>query len=225
MVQGINYTSKYTTLNSFSSSKMRSNGYISYRYHKMRENEKKESIRALTGAIIGTAIPLLNFSKKQKKGILQLEYGLKEIIGVSSGSIIGGVAGGMLGADKFDRRQKINEGIFQFMNAAVPPAVVFGLTKITDKVKPLKNTYGKIEAKFTGLLAGMFGAAKLSNLICDPKDKVPDRKLTLKDSLANIDDAIGALAMTDIPALKKFPVAPILPPIYVLCGYRAGESN
>ena len=83
----------------------------------------------------------------------------------------------------------------------------------------------QIGAIFTGLLAGMFGAAKLSNLICDPKDKVPDRKLTLKDSLANIDDAIGALAMTDIPALKKFPVAPILPPIYVLCGYRAGESN
>ncbi len=225
MIKGINHTSEYTTLNSFSSNRNAKNGYLSYRYHKMRESERNESIRALTGAIVGTAIPLLTLAKKQRKNILNMKYGLKEIAGISAGSIIGGVAGGMIGADKFDRKQKVNEGIFQFMNAAVPPVVVFGLTKLTEKIKPLNNVYGKIGAIFTGLLAGMFGAAKLSNLICDPYDRVPDRKLTMKDSLANIDDAIGALAMTDIPVLKKVPVASLLPPIYVLCGYRAGESN
>lgn len=225
MIKGINHTSEYTTLNSFSSNRNAKNGYLSYRYHKMRESERNESIRALTGAIVGTAIPLLTLAKKQRKNILNMKYGLKEIVGISAGSIIGGVAGGMIGADKFDRKQKVNEGIFQFMNAAVPPVVVFGLTKLTEKIKPLNNVYGKIGAIFTGLLAGMFGAAKLSNLICDPYDRVPDRKLTMKDSLANIDDAIGALAMTDIPVLKKVPVASLLPPIYVLCGYRAGESN
>lgn len=225
MIKGINHTSEYTTLNSFSSNRTSKNGYLSYRYHQMRESEKKESIRALTGAIVGTTIPLLTFAQKQQKNILKMEYGLKEIIGISAGSIIGGVAGGMIGADRFDKKQKFNEGIFQFMNAAIPPVVVLGLSKLTDKIKPLNNIYGKISAIFIGLLGGMFGAAKLSNLICDPKDKVPDRKLTMKDSIANIDDALGALAMTDIPALKKLPVAPILPPIYVLCGYRAGESN
>ncbi len=225
MIKGINHTSEYTTLNSFSSNRTSKNGYLSYRYHQMRESERKESIRALTGAIVGTTIPLLTFAQKQQKNILKMEYGLKEIIGISAGSIIGGVAGGMIGADRFDKKQKFNEGIFQFMNAAIPPVVVLGLSKLTDKIKPLNNIYGKISAIFIGLLGGMFGAAKLSNLICDPKDKVPDRKLTMKDSIANIDDALGALAMTDIPALKKLPVAPILPPIYVLCGYRAGESN
>ena len=225
MIKGINHTSEYTTLNSFSSNRTSKNGYLSYRYHQMRESERKESIRALTGAIVGTTIPLLTFAQKQQKNILKMEYGLKEIIVISAGSIIGGVAGGMIGADRFDKKQKFNEGIFQFMNAAIPPVVVLGLSKLTDKIKPLNNIYGKISAIFIGLLGGMFGAAKLSNLICDPKDKVPDRKLTMKDSIANIDDALGALAMTDIPALKKLPVAPILPPIYVLCGYRAGESN
>ena len=131
----------------------------------------------------------------------------------------------MIKVDKFDRRQKINEGIFQFMNAVIPPIFVFGLTRLTDTFKTFNNTYGKIGAVFAGLLVGMFSAAKLSNLICDPHDKVPDRKLTIKDSIANIDDALGTLAMTDIPALKRLPVAPLLPPIYVLCGYRAGESN
>ena len=225
MIKGINHTPEYTTLNSFSSNRTSKNGYLSYRYHKMRESERKESIRALTGAIVGTAIPLISFSKKQNKNILQMEYGLKEIIGVSSGAILGGVAGGMIKVDKFDRRQKINEGIFQFMNAVIPPIFVFGLTRLTDTFKTFNNTYGKIGAVFAGLLVGMFSAAKLSNLICDPHDKVPDRKLTIKDSIANIDDALGTLAMTDIPALKRLPVAPLLPPIYVLCGYRAGESN
>lgn len=225
MLNGINHTYEYKTLNSFSSNKASKNGYLSYRNHKFRESERKESIRALSGAIIGTAIPLVKFAKKQNKSIFKMQYGLKEIVGVSSGSILGGVAGGMIGADRFDKKQKLNEGVFQFMNTTIPPILVFALDKTTEKIKSLNNIYGKIGTIFTGLIVGMFGAAKLSNFICDPKDKVPDRKLTMKDSLANIDDAIGALALTDIPALKRIPVATLLPPIYVFCGYRAGESN
>lgn len=225
MITGINNTPKYTTLNSFSSNKKTKNGYLSYRYHKTRKNEKREALRALTGAVIGTAIPLLYFAKKQSVNILKVNYGLKELIGVSAGSIIGGVAGGMIKSDKFDKKQKVNEGIFQFTNAALPPAIVYGLTKLVSKSQVLNNSYGKIGAVITGLLGGMYAAAKLSNFICDPKDKVPDRKLTFKDSIANIDDAIGTLALTDIPALKKLPVGPLLPLVYIFCGYRAGESN
>ncbi len=225
MIQEINPNIRYKTLNSFSSNSKNKNSYISYRYHKTRKNETQESIRALAGAIIGTAIPLAIFAKKQKTNFLKMHYGLKEIVGVSAGSIIGGVAGGMINSDRYDRKQKLNEGIFQFMNAAIPPAVVVGLTKMTSKIKPLNNSYGKIGSILVGLIGGMFAAAKLSNFICDPKDKVPDRKLSMKDSLANIDDAVGTLAITDIPAFKNLPVGPLLPPIYVLCGYRAGESN
>ena len=225
MIQEINPNIRYKTLNSFSSNSKNKNSYISYRYHKTRKNETQESIRALAGAIIGTAIPLAIFAKKQKTNFLKMHYGLKEIVGVSAGSIIGGVAGGMINSDRYDRKQKLNEGIFQFMNAAIPPAVVVGLTKITSKIKFLNNNYGKIGSIIVGLTGGMFAAAKLSNFICDPKDKVPDRKLSMKDSLANIDDAVGTLAITDIPAFKNLPVGPLLPPIYVLCGYRAGESN
>lgn len=226
MIQNINYrNSEYKTLNSFSSNTKSKNAYVSYRYHKTKENEVKESAGALIGAVVGTAIPLFLFAKKQNKSFLKMHYGLKEIVGVSAGSIIGGVLGGMVHSDKFDRKPKINEGVFQFMNAAIPPAVVVGLAYLTQKVKFLNNNFGKIGSVFVGLIGGMFAAAKLSNFICDPKDKVPDRKLTIKDSLANIDDAIGTLAITDIKAFKKIPVAPLLPPIYILCGYRAGDSN
>ncbi len=225
MLKEIGQSPQYSTLNSFSSGRKVKTGYLSYRYHKTRKNEKKEAFRALTGAVIGTAIPLILFAKKQNVNILKVKYGLKELIGVSAGSIAGGVAGGMIGADKFDKKQKLNEGIFQFANASLPPAVVVGLSKLTSKVPKLNNMYGKIAAITAGLLGGMFGAAKLSNYICDPKDKVPDRKLTIKDSIANVDDALGILALSDIPALKKLPVGPLLPLIYIFCGYRAGESN
>ncbi|MBQ8167991.1 hypothetical protein IJZ97_01055, partial [bacterium] len=134
------------------------------------------------------------------------------------------VMGGMIKSDYLDRKQKVNEGIFQFSNAALPPILVVALEETTKNVKVLHNKVGKIATTAVGLVGGMFGAAKLSNFICDPKDKVPDRKLTFKDSLANIDDALGILAMSDFPALQKV-AGPLLPVIYAFCGYRAGESN
>ncbi len=225
MITGINHSPEYKTLNSFSSNPRAKNGYLSYRYHKTRKNETKEAARALIGAITGTAIPLIYFAKKQKTNILKVKYDLPQLIGVSAGSIVGGVAGGMIKADRFDKKQKVNEGIFQFSNAALPPVIVTGLTKITEKIPKLNNIKGKIGAITLGLGGGMYTAAKLANFICDPKDKVPDRKLSFKDSLANIDDALGILALSDIPALKKLPISEILPFIYILCGYRAGESN
>lgn len=224
MVNAINHTPEYTTLNMFSSNPKKKNGYLSYRYHKTRQSEFYEDVRSVTGAIIGTAIPLLYFAKKQNVNIFKINYGLKELIGVSSGSIIGGVLGGCINSDIYDKKQKLNEGTFQFLNASIPPALVIGLTKMTKGIKALNNRAGKIGLTAVGLIGGMLAASKLSNFICDPKDKLPDRKLTFKDSLANIDDALGVLAMSEFPALKKI-AGVLLPAIYVSCGHRAGDSN
>ena len=59
----------------------------------------------------------------------------------------------------------------------------------------------------------------------DPKDLEPDRKITLKDSIANVDDLIGALVLAKVPIINKLKFERILPVIYSYCGYRAGESN
>ena len=74
-------------------------------------------------------------------------------------------------------------------------------------------------------MVGMQGSAALSNIITDPKDKYPDRKLSVKDALANIDDGIGALALAKIPLVDKLNVSLLLPLVYISCGYRAGKSN
>ena len=76
-----------------------------------------------------------------------------------------------------------------------------------------------------GLIVGMYGAASLSNVISDPQDKQPDRKLTLLDCVANIDDAVGALVLAKFPCANKLHLESFLPLIYAYCGYRAGKSN
>ena len=219
-----NQTPKYLLLNSFASNPTKRNGYLSYRYHKTRKSERKEEIRALIGATLGTAIPLVLFAKKQKTGIFKLNYGIKELIGVSAGGIIGGVAGGIINTDRFDKKRKVHEGIFQFSNASLPPIIVSALTAVTEKANILQNKGGKILTTAVGLVGGMFAAAKVANFIADPHDFEKDRKLTMKDSVANIDDALGVFAMSDFPALQKI-TGPLLPFVYVLCGFRAGESN
>ena len=221
----ISRVNSYPTLNSFQTSKRPDTGYVSYRYHKIRESERKESIRSLIGAGVGTAVPLLFFAKKQKVNPFKLKYGLKELIAVSTGSVIGGVTAGMIGENKYDNIQKAKEGVFQLLNASMPPALAALLLKGTKYTKVFNNTGGRAGAIITGLAGGMYSAAKLSNFICDPKDKEPDRKLGILDSLANIDDALGILTLTNNPVINKLPISQVLPFIYALCGYRAGSSN
>ena len=76
-----------------------------------------------------------------------------------------------------------------------------------------------------GLLVGMYGSAALSNIICDPKDIHPDRKLNVKDALANMDDALGILVLAKFPLVNKLKINYVLPFIFAACGYRAGKSN
>ena len=122
-----------------------------------------------------------------------------------------------------DKKRKINEGVFQFLNATVPTALVGGAMKlIEDNTKYQNSRAVKAAAIVISLIAGMPLAAFLANIINDPKDKEPDRKLTLKDSIVNMDDALGALVVAKIPVggLDK-----LLPAIFAWCGYRAGQSN
>ena len=195
-----------------------------YRYHQTRRNEHKEAIRAAFGATVGMLIPVLFFAKKQNSKITNIHYGLKEIATISAGSIIGGVLGGRIDNNKYDQMQKVKEGVFQFSNAVIPPALVVGINRVSKNCKFANKTVPKIISTIAGLGVGMILSAKVSNKICDPKDKEPDRKLTIKDSIANIDDAIGVLAMSNFPSLQKV-AGVMLPIVYSFCGFRAGESN
>lgn len=191
-----------------------------------REISNADKTKAFLGSAIGTALPLLLMIKKQKiKNPLKLKYGMWDMVGVSASSIAGGVSFGLINEKKSVQKNRLKEGFFQFLNAAIPTWVVGGAISLCENSEKYNTKSFKFLSVIGGLLVGMYGSAALANLITDPKDKYPDRKLTPKDALANIDDGIGALALAKIPMLDKLNISGILPLIYTACGYRAGKSN
>lgn len=191
-----------------------------------REISKEDKIKALVGSTIGTVVPILFMMKKQNvKNPLKLKYGMWDMINTAAGSIIGGVGFGLIDENEKVRKNRLKEGLFQFMNASIPTWIVGGVVSLCENNEKYNNKWCKIFSVAGGLLVGMYGSAALSNLITDPKDKYPDRKLSLKDALANIDDGIGALALAKIPIVEKLNIGRFLPIIYAACGYRAGQSN
>jgi hypothetical protein len=168
------------------------------------------------------------FFMMKKQGVknpFKIKYELGEMLVLSATSIIGGVAAGMLGNDKKTNHNKCKEGVFQFMNAAVPTWLAAATLRWCETTKSMNNNFAKIITTAATILVGMQGSAAISNIICDPKDKHPDRKLTFLDSLANIDDLVGVLVLAKFPIVEKLQLDKLLPAIYAFCGYRAGKSN
>ncbi len=231
MIRNIN--SSYTSLERFDSYPeygdiSRVNKPLFAQRHRAFERQvtTSDKVKAGVGAVIGTIIPMILMMKKQKvSNPFKLEYGLKEMVAMSAGSITGGVAVGMIGENKKTNENKMREGLFQFLNASIPTWIVAGVLKLCESSKNFNNLPGKILSVAGGLIVGMYGAASVSNLICDPYDKRPDRKLTLKDCLINIDDALGVLVLAKFPLAEKLHVEKLLPFIFAYCGYRAGKSN
>ena len=185
-----------------------------------------DKFKAGAGAVLGTAIPMAMMMKKRGiKNPLKLNYNLSDMIVLSASSIAGSVAVGMIGETQTTNKNKLKEGLFQFFNAAIPTWIAGGCLKLAEESKHFNNAVGKIGAMLGGIIIGMYGAASLSNVISDPYDKQPDRKLTLLDCLANLDDAIGVLVLAKFPFAEKLHVESLLPLIYSYCGYRAGKSN
>lgn len=233
MISPINKQSKRNVFSSFQEvSHTRGNNiYSTLRYkrtHRLEEPDKKKKLIVGGFSVAATLLSVLAIAKKQNglkkvSDIINIKYGLKEVLAVSSASIAGGVVSGILADKKTNKKRKINEGVFQFMNATVPTLLVGGAMKLLeDNIKYKDSKPVKIAAITTGLIAGMPLAAFVSNLINDPKDKEPDRKLTLKDSIINMDDALGALVVARVPV---FGLDKLLPAIFAWCGYRAGQSN
>ena len=186
----------------------------------------KLNVKSVAGATAGTALPLMIMMKQRKiKNPLKIEYGLQDMLILSGSSIAGGVAAGMIGENKKTKRSMLKEGVFQFLNASIPTWIIGGVLKLPETSHNFNNAPTKIFSVIGGLIVGMFGAAQVSNLIFDPKDKEPDRKLTFKDCIVNADDALGALVLAKFPLIEKLHVDKLLPVIYTYCGIRAGNAR
>ena len=227
MILPVNDSVNKKPYKSFKSANNVKKGYIARRYHTSETVEFNTKIKAATGAIIGTIIQLLYFTRKNPglKNIINMKYGLKEMVVTSITGISGGAAFGMIGEPHKKRERKRKEAVFQIMNCTLPLLGVAGFLKLSEKIKGLNNKPAKVIGTLAGVTAGMFGGAKLSNLINDPKDLEPDRKIELKDTIANVDDVFSALVLAKFPFVDKLHIEKLLPVIFAWCGYRAGQSN
>ncbi|MBP3846975.1 hypothetical protein J6I39_04420 [bacterium] len=194
--------------------------------HYERDEEMSDRVKAGVGALLGTAIPMAVMMKKRGiKNPLKLKYNLQDMVVLSASSIAGGVGVATIGESKAENKNRLKEGVFQFLNAAVPTWLVGGALKLCETSKHYNNTLSKVGAIAGALIFGMYGAAEVSNRIFDPYDLRPDRNLKLVDCIANADDAIGALVLAKFPLIEKLHLEKALPAIYALCGYRSGKSN
>ncbi len=215
-ISPINFKSNETSMQSIESSGQLNN----------TDKKNKPNIKAIFGATAGTAIPLVIMMKQRKiKNPLKMEYGLQDMLILSATSVAGGVTAGMIGEDKQTRKSQLKEGVFQFLNASIPTWIIGGVLKLPESSHNFNNAPTKIFSVIGGLVVGMFGAAHVSNLIFDPKDKEPDRKITFKDCIVNADDVLGALVLAKFPLIEKLHVDKLLPVIYAYCGIRAGNAK
>ena len=215
-----------------------------FRYHNRIESDSYTKSKAIIGSALGAAAAVGLIAKVQNVRFWKIEYGVKEIVGLAAAAITGGVAVGSIGATKEDKKEKCTEGIFQFLNAALPAGFVTGGLVLASNSTRYNTPIVKTAVTVLGLLLGMQLASNITNKVTDPKNKVPDRKLGFKDAIANIDDAVGVFAILkskkiqsaadDIAEtsskkasswLHKIPIENILPVIMAWCGYRAGQTN
>lgn len=195
------------------------------------EPEPSVKVKIAAGSVIGAAIPMLLFAKNQKlditkiSQIFKLEYGLKEMVGIATGAIASGVATGMMFDKKNAKKEKLDEGVFQILNTTIPLFLVKCMQLLSKKIPVLKKKPVEIASLIGAIVFGMFSASKLANIINDPKNKVPDRKLTILDAVVNIDELAGSMVLAGFPIVKTLQIEKFLPFINAWSGYRAGESN
>ena len=198
---------------------------LELRYKRDKEVLPQDKIKAFSAATVGTLIPMLISSKAQKKSIFKMKYRFTEMASMAFCANAFAVTASSIGKNYEEKKKKVNEGIFQILNSVLPMSFVDGSLKLCSKFKKTNNAPVKIAASVSGVLAGTQLGIRLSNKITDPKNVIPDRKYTAKDSLANLDDAVSILVLGKVPFADKIHIEKALPFIYGYSGYRSGTTN
>lgn len=201
-------------------------------------SHKKQSALAAAGSILGVIVPTLLFAKKQNPDLkinslknlwkaLNIEYGLKEILGVGLGGVLGGLLGGL--SDRAEQRKidKLEEATFQTMNICFPSLLVAGGLKLCEKYKSLNKTPMKFLVPVVGILAGVniavLASNKLDDMFFDKYVQDGERKFKSKDLIVHVDDLFGTLVLAKIPGADKLHINKILPAIFAWSGYHVGD--
>ena len=243
-VQPINYLSNKT----FGSFKV-----PNFIYKKSPELSTKDKTKIAACAFCGAIIPviILNALKKGRideiKNAFQNNLPFKdkfkaiwnmlkiesytEILGTTTGGIIGGFLGGLKYAkNEEDKKAKYKEGIFEFLNTMIPTTLVAAGLNYLKKIKKDKSIGLQAGIILGSVVGGMFIANKTSNKINEKifdkdKEQKDIRNFKPADCLVHIDDLVNLAVLTKIPLASTLQVDKLLPIIYARTGYEVGVAS
>ena len=204
-------------------------------------NKQKLSKFALAGASLGALLSVIYFGKKQYPGvkinslenlwkILMPEYELKELVGVSTAAVGGGLAFSYPFTDEKDKKSLVRESIFQFVNMNLPTSMVALSLLFCDKKIPEKY---RIPAKM-GMIAGsvfggVYAAVKFSDFlkrkIFEKDNTSPPRKITIDNFFVHADDLLGIFVLAKVPFVRTLKLDTILPFLYARAGYEVSKFD
>ena len=182
---------------------------------------KIPNIKPLIGSSLGVVGALALSSKLPKKQTTANE--VMHMLLMAGGANVGGVLAGSIGKTQEQKKKKWKEAGFQVMNISIPMIMVSSILEICKNVKALNNNTAKIIGSVTGMVGGAITATKITNL--SKKENEPERKYTIKDSIANFDDIVATIKIGFKEVAEVIPVDKILPFIYIYSGARAGDKE
>ena len=200
------------------------------------DNNSKQYIRAasLAGTVLGisSAVASCYMIKKHSNPALSLKnlaYNEKDILLLGAGSVLGGLAGGLI-SDKNQSNQipKLREASLQFFgNLACPLAVLTCANKLFDRPGLKSATITKIAVIISSLVLGMNIGNKIMNKVNNKIfNQEQNRKIHSSDYLVHTDDICiaASLLLKDSSALSKI-VSRVLPFSFILSGTKTGTQE
>ncbi len=206
----------------------------------------------LAASIAGAVIPLAVYNarhgklNKMKDVFTRSESTVKDKITVSSGiidvenikqigisvtgSILGGLAAGFAtDKNKENRKSKVQEGVYGFLNCMIPMGIITAADTIIKRKEIKTGILGKTALIAGGITSGMFLSNKVANGVNKAvfnkgkEDGFEKRKMKPTDCLVHADDVLGVLVMSKVPYVKEF--GKLLPLIYSHVGYETGTKQ
>lgn len=196
----------------------------------------------------GNSLKLSEFFKMPIKNwpLWKIDYKEKEILALASGSLAGGLAGGLIFDKKENFKAKVREAIIQLVgNVSVPLACVsFGVkgfhkfenkflknnvseTKCANKVLnetcKLKKTLPIVLVTIASLVCGIFLGNKTGNAINENIFNVKDkRKIKPSDMSPHLDDMCLAISLASDKNVIGHAISRVIPAALMVAGYSTG---
>ncbi len=188
------------------------------------KNTKKlnKNIIPLVGSSLGVACGYA--ATKNVKLDNRILNELLHLLAMAGGANVGSVLLSSIGKKPEQIKKKIHEAGFQVMNTTIPMLMVSAANAICNQTIGKSKPLVRIAASIVGMASGAMLATKITNATNEPTEK--ERKYTIKDSVANIDDVVATFSIGFEEQAEKLCLdTRLMPFIYAYCGMRAGAKE